>query len=501
MPMKYVRLILVVFIILVPVFALYLYYSYGYVELKIANPGTGNLDVEIRKAGAGQSSKLTTQDGTAKKLVRRGNYELVARKDGSNHISVVRSGGFLGTTKAEGGLEKEKSRRFIGDNPGPCAHFGEVLISLGCSDKITQTLVHRPATAKLPTYTEPLKITYEGRMEGFAQTPKGSFMLARLSTSEEETKARGHYAHPVASNGSVGAGILLKDADKTKTYGVLPFKSGFILHDGFENILSYQDVAQPPEKFSVARPQGKKLRAYAISAGANEIAVAYSELNAVADAAGDEHSSNEKSTIVVRGSKQSKQFTFSKMYGQISLCGTSKLCLLFDGQLDVFDINGTKPRLLYSIGDVTSVVNSGATLLVVRGRDVLGFNVEKASGSIQYSLGLYSLCGMQPTNKGYVLCLLGANKKKVALYIEPSIEDTGSFDKKISELSNIPEVKTVSAYGNFVYISPNYGGLISTSTGFDIDRTKKPAVDKAIQEKIDALGIDRKTYTITGFFN
>lgn len=499
MSVKNIQRLLVVIII---VFVAFFVATHSFVEVTFIDKQAGTVDVTLKKDGDKNATKITSTNSIVKRLVSKGSYEVMVKKDGASYFSIVKNGGFLSTKRVSANLEKERSRSFVGNNPGPCLYFDVVLFSAGCSDRLTQIVTHKPAADKLPTYTEPVKTTFEGRIEGFIKTENAHYVLARLTSSEEEDKILGHYLHPIEAGGNIATGLLLKDADKDRSYSISAYKSGFILYSNFGDILYYPNPQQTPERLNIKAPEDSSLTAFALSTSKTGIAISYGTLDTASDTTSAPRiSRKQKSVVVVQTDDGSKHFEFSKLFGQVALCGKSKLCALYDGELEVFDISGNDQRLLYSIRDVTSIIDAGDKTLIVRNGEVLGFDIDKASGSIIYSLGGYSLCGVQSVKSGYVICVIDSKKKKAALFVDSTQIDMDSIDKKIDKLSQLPQVRAVSIYGRFVHISPNYGPRVITPDGnYDIDRSKKQGVDAAIQNELDAIGIDRKAYDIKSTF-
>lgn len=474
----------------------YAYYSYGF----IAVTSEAGIELEVKRTGSKDALLVSQSSSRVKKLVRRGNYEVLAKQKDSNYFAITPVGGFMKTNGIEVRLEQEKSRVFVGDNPSPCVTLATVLVSISCSDKLSAMVVHKPATGKLPTYTERVNKNIEGRFEGFVNVSEGSFVLARVSLASSATTPRGHYIHSISNDGTFSKGTLLIGTDAEKTYTLLPHKGGFALHDSFMNILVYESLSQAPKIITAGMPKNTKLNPYSISVEGQGVAVAYRDPDDATDLIEDK-TARGKTSIVVILDNTTRHFNFNKYIGQVELCGIKKLCLLSDNLLEVYDIAGQKPKLLYSVGNVESVLHLGERMLIVRAGDIIGFNIDKAEGAIQYEAGEYRFCGVQISGQGYVACVVDGNNKKRALFINPSQPGTDNIDKQIAELAKLQELQTISIYKNLIHLAPNYGDLITTQDGLDIDRTKKPAIDKIINGKIDDLGINRDVYTISTTYN
>jgi hypothetical protein len=96
------------------------------------------------------------------------------------------------------------------------------------------------------------------------------------------------------------------------------------------------------------------------------------------------------------------------------------------------------------------------------------------------------------------LCTKDENGKKVALLVNQEQENTDSINIKIEQLARLSEVKSVSIYGRYIYISPDIGNpQPNPQTGFfEYDKTTVKNANAIINQEIDRIGISRSTYTI-----
>lgn len=129
---------------------------------------------------------------------------------------------------------------------------------------------------------------------------------------------------------------------------------------------------------------------------------------------------------------------------------------------------------------------------------MLELNIDNRDGYIGYSPGSYNYCGMHTDSAGYTLCLINTKQSRVALHIDNQNTDNNSIDQKVAQLLKLPEVDTISAYGQYIYIVPNAGQLTydSASRSFGYDPEKLAAASDKINQEINKLGIDRSNYII-----
>ena len=137
--------------------------------------------------------------------------------------------------------------------------------------------------------------------------------------------------------------------------------------------------------------------------------------------------------------------------------------------------------------------------MVVNSKGVLNFDPVKREGFYELATGGYSFDSLTPGSNSFVIGLTNNAKRKIALRVDQTKQNTDSIDKKVSELQRMAEVLFVSTYGNYIYVSANLGDLVyDPATGsYVYSQEVKKVVEAKINAEIDRLGIDRKIYTIT----
>ena len=66
----------------------------------------------------------------------------------------------------------------------------------------------------------------------------------------------------------------------------------------------------------------------------------------------DENAGSSTSQVVITDRVSTKSLEFKGSYGLALFCGTNKLCLGSNGNLEVYDISGPKQDFLYRISGV-----------------------------------------------------------------------------------------------------------------------------------------------------
>jgi hypothetical protein len=262
----------------------------------------------------------------------------------------------------------------------------------------------------------------------------------------------------------------------------------------------YSSPTAPSEDISIDIPKLNKDISAARIATTNDSIVLVMDDSAKRNEEDVHRDSAAGNTIVsVYKNGSTKNYKFSMIFSDIEACGTNKLCAVGDNTLYVYDITGSKAKLLYNLSGVQSVTRVGDQLLLQREKQVVAFNPDTQSGTIDYSLGDYTSCGApQPVGPNqYVLCLINNHRKKVALHINRTAE-TDNIDEKVSELQKLASVDDVSAYGNYIYVTPRLGPPIRDKVSglYNNDPAVVRVVADEINKKVAELGIDLQKYKV-----
>ena len=474
-------------------------YSHAYIE--ILPVSANNVSYTLTSLSDDKSRSFNSTTGL-KKLVSRGSYQVLAQNGETSYFKIVKAGGFLGSTTISPKLSSEKARKFIGDNPGDCAYYtGQVLASGACEDLFSQLNLHVPARAQQATYTQKLKGRYDGIVGGIAHTKLGMIALLRSTTGS------GHSAHKVNDDFSLAGPIVLGELDKGKLYSLQPYKEGFLTHDrSLGHLQYYSSLQSRPASVNIHPPKDKKLQAYALKTRGESIAIGYTDHpEDIALARGDEEHlptkppKKTKVAILVTAGDEIREYTFGKRIASFEICGPNRLCTLDTSNMfEVYDISGKKNRQIFAINGIeTFAVTNNAVVLAARD-SILSLDTETREGYIQYSFSSYRFCGMYKTSGGYALCVINNSDQAAALYIDPDQNNTDSIDKKVADLAGLQQVKSISAYGNFIFISPNLGEAEYRPElkSFGYNPVTIKAVNSVINQTVDLAGIDRAKYTV-----
>lgn len=496
-------------IVLTLLLAAYWLSGYGFISVTVSGQANEELRISIRKQG-GKPDETAIKDGKFKRLVRKGSYQVTVQTSKESFVAVQPVGGFFSTSNISAKLSPEHARQFVGNDPLPCAYYvASVLMTTACGDAIYKLQLHVPASANRPTYTEPIPAPLSGYTEGLVTTAGGSFVLENTPSYFDSDNAP-HTLYSIDANGNVSGGRALNELDGKQIYQLVPHQKGFIAFSAKANNAVYYPSASSAGQTIELKEPDDGLALFTIAAYEEKIAAVYStsELpeseglgkpgSGEAGLETDKDRTRKPRTVVrISSAGASSSFSFDFEAISVKLCAATRLCVLVPDGLQVYDISGKTAKLLYTLAGVVDIEQSAAGLLAVTDTGVVRFNPLSNQGYFEYTFDGYDFCGIQGTNAGYVLCVEDRNGTS-ALYINQSAADTDSIDKKVLELRKTDGVSQVSAYGSYIFVSPELGPLEYDSAirGYRYNQSKINATNSIISEAIKRLNIDQSKFIV-----
>lgn len=466
--------------------------SHSFIEISVDN-ANGTIVYNLSRQGSGKSLEIKTTSTRIKKLVPVGSYEAWAISAGNSSYSIVKTKGFLASLQKHLSLVPEKYRKFIGDNPNSCMNIvnGD-LVSYSCGDYYGNLKIHLPATQDLPTYIENVQNTKaSGKNEGIINFNGESFALIYGSSDEKMPAA--HRLYKINNDLSLTDPIFLSDLNQKKLYTVKDLGNGFIVYDSnISQALYYSSPNSKPVKIDTNLVTTKDYRPFALDTRPNKFMVLYSNKT------GDKDRSS-SSEVVITDNNRPTRFAFSKKsYTNSFFCGDQKICLLGSG-LDVYDTSSGQAQLYLSLDNASAVEATKSGLLIVNKTGVLNLDLVNKRGFYEYVFGEYKYNTLQPSGTGYILSLTNNKNRKVAILVDQTSNDVDSIDQKIIELQKMPEISFVSIYDKLIYVYADLGkpAYDSLTKSYINNPQIKQSVSSAINKELNALGIDRRTYTIS----
>lgn len=476
-------------------FILYWLSTISFIEISVDTQGSGTLSYQLHGQGSQKDTKLDSSATTIKKRVSKGSYEVLVKQGDSSYFAVAKTAGFFRKTVVSGSLSPEKSRRFIGDNPEGCMQRVEVvLVSYACGDRFSNVKIHVPASISLPTYTRtnPDNAELNGYVEGIVKTSEGSLVLVHWPSDGEAPSQ--HFIYRVNANMDILSQMRMSALDGEKSYSINSYKDGFIVYDSsFDHVLYYASTSSTPVDVTLDKPSTPGLTPLTLDSQGDKVLALYAT-------GADTDPKKARAEVIVYENNRSSRYVFKKGFSSARFCDDSgvRLCIVGSKALEVYSIDGAKPVFQYALDGVVTIERSTRGLLVVREREVLSIDTKQRNGFVEYSLGEYLFNKIRYDINGYILNLKSNSGKKVALYIDQQTNNADSIDKKVEELRKLPEVSDVSAYGAYIFVSPNLGAL-AYSDELEIYTYDPGVVQNAnnkINEAITNLVIDRNVYTV-----
>ncbi|HVS78856.1 MAG TPA: hypothetical protein VHD84_01025 [Candidatus Saccharimonadales bacterium] len=482
------RVIFVLIVILALVF-LYWVYNTSVIQVTVVNGQDGTpITYSLLKQPAKQAGADTSSKNSLKKLVAHGNYEVEVKQGNSSYFTAIKARGFLRKTTVSASLQSQSSREFVGNNPRSCMDYvGGQLVSYTCGDFYSNVFTHVPATATTPTYTlvnSQTKIF--GYLRGMVNTPEGTLALVQPANAENSSS---HYTlYRVNKSLASLQKTNLPELAISQVYQIRPFMNGFVIYDSsFSQILYYTSSGSKPQTIKMRQPGGGlSAKAIFFDSTAARIMTLFSN-------------GKTESRAVVEQGGQSQTYSFKQNYSSGGFCGSQSLCLIGANQhMDIYALSGQTASFSYSLTGVQAIQQINNVFLIINRDGVIRFDAASRSGAFDLAFGSYRYCGFQPgTSSTYLLCLINSKGDRVALRVDETIADADSIDQQVAQLLTMPEVSGVSAYGKYVYISPNLGQLQHISGGgLGYNSEEIQAVNSEIKADIKRVGIDTSHYKV-----
>ncbi len=475
------------------VLAAYWVATHSYISVRSAG-GT----VQVYSQTEKRTTDITLQNGSLKKLVRRGTYELSVKSADGTGFAVLKASGFLTTAQATVALKPEAQRSFVGNNPGYCmVYAGGVLVSNACGGSYDQQATHVAATATTPTYsaTDPDET---GIIEGLALYKGGIVTVAQtLFTPTSDDASHVVFTLSPRPNQAVGqmAKTKLNELDPTLTYTFSEYNGGLLAYSAdFKNFKLFNNLDSSPSTLRITQPSDTLVTPASVDTSDQDLIVVFSNITKTQA----RRTIKPKSVVSIVHGQQITTHTYKKAYSKAATCGAKKLCALHGSTLDVYKSDGTSTDYMYSLFNVRDIIG-GSSPVVVNDFGLLLFDAENKSGHYIYSFENYRFNNAQRNNQDYLVSVSGADNTKAALLIEPLKQNTDSIDKKIYSLQKSEGVDKASAYGRNIYIVPKRGSLVynaATKTS-EYDPAITQASTNAIQASLQKLGIG-SDYTVSG---
>ncbi|HSH55911.1 MAG TPA: hypothetical protein VK983_03735 [Candidatus Limnocylindrales bacterium] len=450
----------------------------------------------------GASTTGTFNEQSTTQIVSKGKYQIIIQQGEKSYVRLVSTPGFLGRIHIQASPKSELSRKYIGNNPRYCMHYiGERLVSADCGQDFQAFQLHVPASTELSTYVEPiLGNGIIGTSEGIVETKLGTIAVVRAEYSHEGIY--GHYAHLVDGAVKSLKAVKLEGLDFNRTYNILAYKEGFVAYDSkFEDIFYISSLAVPPVRLDIKPPKGETLYPYILDARGKTLAVAYSPYSEGYQGDTDEEVERARAEntalVIVKDGKQ-RTYETKGVYSALKICTDDYICTLSGSRATIHSLDGKQLIDTYEYQDVRDLQVIADHLKLVTDDSVVSLDLSSGEGFVDYTFSEYEYCGMQSAGRDYVLCILTGKTGKSALYIGSSDGHTDDIDKRILEASKDPAITTISIYGQFITIAPEYGDpLYDPVTGLNrIDPGTRRKINDRVRTIITGARLNQEPYVV-----
>lgn len=473
---------------------------YGFVEIDAGQVGGGKeITYKIIDQKSQKIKEVKTGDSIFKRLMPKASYEVVVSANDSSYFEVIKSRGWLGSTTVSANLQPEKSREFVGNNPKGCViYVSRILYSYDCGSPAGSLTTHVPATSSQPTYVLNTDHNIKGYIVGSVSGDQP--VLLTKSLSLDGSGVATYSLLVVGSKLHISYSRSLTNLTSNQPYNITAYKSGFIVYSqDFKQVMYFSSASAQPSSINPNRPADSEQKPFLLSTNGDSGLALYSNKTDYVEADNSKplgkleaYYSLFTSAGVRTGPLNDK---LNDQINQAMPCGSAKLCVLSGQELRVYDVNDDKATLEYKVTGISRIEANNKKLLLVKSDGVFNLDVDSRSGYMEYSFGDYTYCGLQVVKNGYILCVTDGRGKNSALLINQTQKNTGSIDKKVSDLFNLVGVSDISSYGRFIYVSPDISQLTNPGT-FNFNQVKVRDFNNQLNTEVSRLGIDPKIYQV-----
>lgn len=436
-------------------FTLLWVYSHAFISVTVSGPSNAPLSYVLINQADGRRSDGVLDKGTFKKLLRTGSYELHVTGSENSYITTLKSGRFLSTTTINGSTSREKKRDFLGYNPAPCMRvLSGILYSYECIDKISNAVIHVPATDALPTYTVKNGLGNEAVIQDINYTKLGTLLLTGpLYDSDEGDLLSAPVVGVIGSDLSIKVPFSIPDIYPGALTSITPYEEGFLLHaEDLRKTYYYSSLGSPATLIEFPGPSQGATRGKITSDG--EVLIGYYASDEVADDEEDQITDQIPTDIYVEKNGTVDSYEIDQTVLNAVPCEGYICVLTSNRRLTVYRIGAKTLEEVMVLTDINELYSNSGKIEAVNQTGVLTLDPEEKTGSYLYTFGEYVYCGIQPAPAGFVLCLIDGSQNKVAAYVANDEPVTFALDKRVVQLQKNPRIDTVSAYRNRVFISP-----------------------------------------------
>ena len=490
------------------VVALYWIGTHSFVTIQVEQGTEATYSLSKQPELSRKTQGTIASKRTVRKLVRRGDYQVLVQKNELSYFTVVYAKGFLGSAHVNAKLASGAGVTTVGDNALDCMNMSEgVLFSNGCTSRKT-IAVHVPAGKSTPTYvlTKHTTDTTESIDEGVEDVIGIDDKVVALGTMQASDDEPAYHRIYLLRGSTPGAATiaktLLEDGtpaihgnlpklDAATTYKMLALGNGFIVYgSSLESYFYYSSLG------ALQNPVQKSLKSIDSTLVFSRVEANDSKLVATYIA---RDTKLNKTELVVDDGKSAAHYSFTQSYVRGMVCGSSRLCLLnAAGTVDIYDTASQRPDKKGSISGVKDMLFADGKTYLVLDAGLLDISTTSGEGHLAVSFDGYRYKSIARTQQGVVLnAYYGSTGYTFAFLLSDSGDKT--LASKLAALSSTAYVKSLSVYKNSIFVIPALGELkYNTATElYEYDKNVRAAAREAITAAIAKIGFDTTAYQIT----
>lgn len=494
--------------------------QFGFVQVDTTGGSTKSENkVKLLNQKTLKATVSSTKTSTFKKLVRRGTYEVSVFSNSGTSFSINRVGGFLMTTKVSSNLKSENHSEFVGYSPKACASYNKnIAVSWGCVAGASSFTVHQPAIGAQPTYNqtnpytlsgEPRKVQFSseedefeqiqdnlnGTIEGIFEYNDAYYML--IKEKSFSTKPDQHVVYSLDNSYRPIKKTALAGLDPKKLYQVETLNEDILVYDtSMTDFLLYKTVNSQPGKLTFKAPSSDQVKPNIVKTSGSKVFILYN--NYVRDGEGEETSDLVNIVVTIDGDKNYSH-SFNDMFiDQFSPCGDG-FCILSNGTLRVYNLSKSKPRYLYEIKQVNSVVKVGKVLLVSKPDGTVSLSIEDKSGYYGHTNNGLESCGIVDVHKDYYVdCVVDKYKRRSLISVDTTKNSSVQISKVVNSISKLDNVTGLSVYKNSIIITPDAGEFTYDKSigGYGYDPSVQKKSISRVKSSIKGFGFDLSDYNV-----
>lgn len=473
-------------------------------------------------------STTTSKSSSLKKLVRKGSYVVSVKQGTKNAFSSASTNGLFRTTQLELKLGSEKQVSFIGDNPLTCMQYRNVLFSYLCNGSAEKVQAHIPANEKSASKIQKLNMdsVFGYRIVGDVQlggTPY-LFGVLELDGGTELSLIELGSTPGQATSGTV---VRLPNEFPAGTDGFIieAFRSGFLVYSPTGKVAMFYDAIfdQDPENIELPESNDNSLsNVYSFDFRDDKTLATITNVNVVEapnvaykpsvpnispeeihdeEVFEDEDSHEGKARVIVKGLSFSTEINLNRIPDQVRFCGDSMVCVLIQGELEIYDIKQDTPKLLAKLPGVTQIEPLEDRLLLVLSGGVAEYNTATLQGYYHYYFGEYAYCGLTVHSGQLLVCVeneLNESRVSSVLTLDTTQNKLDDIDKQVLKISKLSQIKSLAVYNNLIHVSADYGELTTNPLTGDLGYSSSviKSVNETILKEIQEAGIDAAKYKV-----